>query len=41
MQHNEYNKMIIKWANAFDLAVCNVYKQLGKFRIDCRHNETN
>ncbi len=38
-QNQDYNKIIIKWIDAFDGAVCQVYKQLGKCRIDCIYNE--
>ena len=34
-----YNTTVIKWIDAFDRAVCQVYKQLGKSRIDCIYNE--
>ena len=39
MQHESQYNRIIKWIDAFDGAVCQVYKQLGKCRIDCIYNE--
>jgi len=38
-QNQDYNKIIIKWIDALDGAVCQVYKELGKCRIDCIYNE--
>jgi hypothetical protein len=38
-QNQDYNRIIIKWIDALDGAVCQVYKELGKCRIDCIYNE--
>lgn len=38
-QYQEYNKCIIKWIHVFDNAICQVYKQLGKYRIENIYNE--
>jgi hypothetical protein len=35
----QYNTTVIKWIDALDSAVCQVYKELGKCRIDCIYNE--
>jgi hypothetical protein len=38
-QQYQYNTTVIKWIDTLDSAVCQVYKQLGKCRIDCIYNE--
>lgn len=38
-KYQEYNKNIIKWIHVFDNAICQVYKQLGKYRIEHIYNE--
>ena len=38
-QNQDYNRIIIKWIDALDGAVCQAYKELGKCRIDCIYNE--